>query len=102
MLIHFGTNDGYVNFNPPCCSHSVVLPLSIKSKKKKKKHRCVNKEVKSVFRYEYIESLIFAVFFLVCDRLLGENRVLLLYNSDKQLYMRGNPKRSRSTGSYFK
>ena len=37
MLIHFGTNDGYVNFNPPCCSHSVVLSLSIKSKKKKKK-----------------------------------------------------------------
>ena len=37
MLIHFGTNDGYVNFNPSCCSHSVVLPLSIKSKKKKKK-----------------------------------------------------------------
>lgn len=36
MLIHFGTNDGCVNFNPPCCSHSVVLPLSIKSKKKKK------------------------------------------------------------------
>lgn len=35
MLIHFGTNDGYVNFNPPCYSHSVVLPLSIKSKKKK-------------------------------------------------------------------
>ena len=49
-----------------------------------------------------IESLIFAVFFLVCDRLLGENRVLLLYNSDKQLYMRGNPKRNRSSGSYFK
>ena len=101
MLIHFGTNDGYVNFNPPCYSHSVVLPLSIKSKKKKK-NRCVNKEVKSVFRYEYIESLIFAVFFLVCDRLLGENRVLLLYNPDKQLYMRGNPKRNRSNGSYFK
>ena len=33
-----------------------------------------------------IESLIFAVFFLVGDRLLGENRVLLLYNSDQQLY----------------
>lgn len=32
-----------------------------------------------------IESLIFAVFFLVCDRLLGENRFLLLYNSDQQL-----------------
>ena len=101
MLIYFGTNDGYVNFNPPCCSHSVVLSLSIKSKKKKK-NRCVNKEVKSVFRYEYIESLIFAVFFLVCDRLLGENRVLLLYNSDKQLYMRGNPPKNRSNGSYFK
>ena len=40
MLIHFGTNDGYVNFNPPCCSHSVVSPLSIKSKKKKKTPVC--------------------------------------------------------------
>ena len=40
MLIHFGTDDGYVNFNPPCYSHSVVLPLSIKSKKKKKKPVC--------------------------------------------------------------
>ena len=40
MLIHFGTNDGYVNFNRPCYSHSVVLPLSIKSKKKKKKPVC--------------------------------------------------------------
>lgn len=36
MLIHndFGTNDGYVNFHSPCSSHSVVLPLSIKSIKK--------------------------------------------------------------------
>lgn len=33
-----------------------------------------------------IESLIFAVFFLVCDWLLGENRVLLFYNSNQQLY----------------
>ena len=44
-----------------------------------------------------IESLIFAVFFLVCDRLLGENRVLLLYNSDQQLYCEETQKEIEET-----